>query len=184
MRQRMNHKYVTDILNYKITLDTLHNLEVKNTINEHLFRQAKNDLSSFRESIMAVKKKHPEIEEWNLQENLEHTPFVTRFKKNGDMGKKADDHEWQELRNAVRTYLPGFIEALNAQGYPLSFRDINICILIKLNFTTYQIRSLIGMSSSSLSTHRSRLLERMFNQKGSAVEFDNRIKELNHEEYM
>ena len=87
----------------------------------------------------------------------------------------------QDLRRLFTIYHPGFVESLHSTGYTLSIKEINICLLIKLNFAPSEICALLKVGNSALSNQRSRLLKKMFGTEGSATLFDNKIKNLNFE---
>ena len=178
----MFSKYTADILNYINTKRELEKLQSQNIINEHQILQAKEDLKSFRNSIAEVRQQYGDIENWGLSTTLAQTPIVKSLKNKGTKGLIASDEELRELRRMFNIYLPGFSEAIKSCGYQLSTKDVSICMFIKLNFSPYEIHSLMNMSNSALSNLRKRLLMRMFNIDGSSMLFDEKIRELNFDE--
>ena len=82
------------------------------------------------------------------------------------------------LRQAVRDEMPEFTEKLSAFEYKPNLVETQIIILTRLRFLLSEITVLLGISSSSLSMKRRRLLKRLFGIDGSAGTFDDMIRQL------
>ena len=177
-RLKLYNKYTTDILGYIATKEKLYHLEKQKVINEHLVRQAKEDLASFRNSIVETRKQYGDNNELGIGDYLLKNQTIVNLKAKGRKGQVATERELHELRRAVNIYLPEFSESLQSIDYHLQPRDICICMLLKLKFAPSEISSLLHISSQALSNNRKRLLKRMFGIDGSSSLFDEKIQEI------
>ena len=157
-------------------------LQSQNVINEYRVKQAKNDLEYFRQSIMETSRKYSDIDSWGLTDALQKIPIVEHLKKKGTKGLVATEQELLDLRRMFNVYQPAFVEALHSIEMPLSIKEMNICMLIKLGFVPYEICALLKISNSALSNQRKRLLKKVFDIDGGASFFDEKIKELTGKE--
>ena len=107
-----------------------------------------------------------------LDENL-----VYWFHRKADAGRQPDHDDWQEIATLFDHHLPGFVQALN-RNETLSERDVHICMLIKLRFQPSEIATLVGASPQSITNSRTRLLGKIFGEKGGARDFDRRIRDM------
>jgi hypothetical protein len=83
--------------------------------------------------------------------------------------------EWKELYNACDTLMPSFTEKLKGLDNRLDYTELQICVLLKMNFILSEIRILLGISKSVLSHKRQRMNAKLFNEDGSARDFDKKI---------
>ena len=87
-------------------------------------------------------------------------------------------NEWRKLHELVSSEVPGFYGITHAEGINLKDDDYHICLLIRLHFSLTEIIALTGKSKSYVSMKRSRLLEKIFSQKGKAEDFDRLIQQI------
>ena len=180
-KQRLFTKYTADMISFISIKKELQMLQSQSVINEHRVIQAKKELAFFRQSIIDANKKYSDIDSWGMADAIQKVSIVEHLKKKGTKGLTATEQELQDLRRLFTIYHPGFVESLHSTGYTLSIKEINICLLIKLNFAPSEICALLKVGNSALSNQRSRLLKKMFGTEGSATLFDNKIKNLNFE---
>ncbi len=121
----------------------------------------------------AVNDKQPEIGDLLLESDV-----VRLFHKAAATGRIISDQHWNELRKILNEHKPEFIPQLSALDNKLSLRDTRICILIKLRFSMSEISTLLNMSKGALSNKRKRLLEKLFHQSGSSMDFDRKIQDI------
>ena len=153
-------------------------LESQYAVNEHLVKQAKDDLNLFRESITQTRRQFDDMDGWGMTDYFQESQIVITLKSKSKKALAATDKELHELRRTANLYLPDFIEELQSFSYQLPTRDVCICILVKLNFYPSEICSLMQIGSQALSNLRKRLLKRMFGIDGSSTLFDEKIVKL------
>jgi len=103
-----------------------------------------------------------------------HIFHLHRLAARSDTAKPED---WDQLRQLITEYDSRFLPALNSCGN-ISGRELAICMLIRLRFIPSEIALLTGLSSQQITNMRTRLLQRLFGQKGSTRDFDARIRQL------
>ena len=116
----------------------------------------------------------------DIEEQLQCNPIVIRFHHYAEnppaMPTNAD---WVELRKLIQKAYPNFTKTLQSSGHLLRNEEIQICILIRLNFHMKHISNLMGMRMSTIANIRKRLLYKLFNKKeGSALDFDKQIRAI------
>lgn len=116
----------------------------------------------------------------DIEEQLQCNPIVIRFHHYAEnppaMPTNAD---WVELRKLIQKAYPNFTKTLQSSGHLLRNEEIQICILIRLNFQMKHISNLMGMRMSTIANIRKRLLYKLFNKKeGSALDFDKQIRAI------
>lgn len=107
-----------------------------------------------------------------LDENL-----VYWFHRKADAARQPDHNDWLEMKALFDRYQPGFLNVINNRE-ALSERDVHICMLIKLRFQPSEIAALVGVSPQTITNSRTRLLGKIFGEKGGARDFDHRIRQM------
>ena len=92
-------------------------------------------------------------------------------------GKVMTPTDWKELDSMINREVDGFRTKLYGY-YEISRHEYNVCMLIRLGFSPKQIAALLGCTASSVSKIRKRLQEKLFNDSGSAKDFDAFINSL------
>ena len=107
-----------------------------------------------------------------LDENL-----VYWFHRKADAGRQPEHEDWLEMATLFDRYQHGFVQALN-RNETLTERDVHICMLIKMRFQPSEIAVLVGASPQTVTNSRTRLLGKIFGEKGGARDFDRRIRQM------
>lgn len=107
-----------------------------------------------------------------LDENL-----VYWFHRKADAGRQPEHDDWLEMATLFDRYQHGFVQALN-RNETLTERDVHICMLIKMRFQPSEIAVLVGASPQTVTNSRTRLLGKIFGEKGGARDFDRRIRQM------
>ena len=107
-----------------------------------------------------------------LDENL-----VYWFHRKADAGRQPEHEDWLEMATLFDRYQHGFVQALN-RNETLTERDVHICMLIKMRFLPSEIAVLVGASPQTVTNSRTRLLGKIFGEKGGARDFDRRIRQM------
>ena len=115
---------------------------------------------------------------WGLEEFVLDSPLVNMFHTRAACGKPVSDQEWADLRSLVNHCMPNFMQSLSAFDYNMNLKETNVCILVKLRFSPSELCNIFGMKPSAISNMRSRLYVYLFNQKGTASEFDEKIRSI------
>lgn len=176
--QQINMRYASDIVLYHKTLSELQVLEKQQAKDAKFREQLEKQLIFLKESIASAQEDNAEPEEWNLERSLLETSIVTKFHQKAAQGKTVSNSDWGELRLAVNTFMPMFMERLQGLAYQPNLQETELCILIKLRFLLSEIGCLINKKPSALTNMRQRLYTKMFGLNGTASEFDDKIRQL------
>lgn len=85
--------------------------------------------------------------------------------------------EKQKLEETFDAFMPSFKEKLWSV-YDISTKELNVCMLTKLDYKPADIANLLGCTPSAISKIRTRLYNKFFNQAGTAEEWDKFILSL------
>ena len=119
------------------------------------------------------------IPQEELETKLAETDIYTRMKYlTNHPQTKVTKEEWEELRLMVIQQLPQFHAIVNAPQNNLKQEEYDICILVRLFFAPSEIAILTNQSIQYVSMKRSRMLQKIFHQKGKSVDFDKLIREI------
>ena len=116
----------------------------------------------------------------DVEKEMMDSPLVNSFHEMAKSSvKKPTLDEWSQLRSFLRDKLPAFWDKLHECEPPLRIEEVDVCLLIRLQFKAKDIANLTGMSLQSISNIRRRLLQRVFHQsEGGSKEFDRLIMKL------
>jgi DNA repair exonuclease SbcCD ATPase subunit len=110
----------------------------------------------------------------NMQIN--DSDFIAKLKS--DVHYLSRD-EWKILHKTISESAPDFVFSLKKLCPLLREDEIDLCILIWMNFSIKEITFLVGKDYHYLVSTRNRLLKIIFQEThGGAPEFDRRIKSL------
>ncbi len=116
-------------------------------------------------------------EEWELEDALLDSTVVRKLHFLAASRAMPEDC-WFELCELAETAMPNFTEFLREKGLSRQSKEYMVCLLLRMRFALSEIAISLDISSQSLTNIRSRLLKRLFNIKGGAREFDERIRSL------
>ena len=106
------------------------------------------------------------------EECITETDIVKTLRQYATLGKLPSNADWKEFYEIANKFIPDFIKVISLDEYGLAPREIEICLLIRLNFQTSEIRNLLDISSQHITNIRSSINRKLFNGKGA--------KDLNH----
>lgn len=106
------------------------------------------------------------------EECITETAIVKTLRQYATLGKLPSNADWKEFYEIANKFIPDFIKVISLDEYGLAPREIEICLLIRLNFQTSEIRNLLDISSQHITNIRSSINRKLFNGKGA--------KDLNH----
>lgn len=113
------------------------------------------------------------------QKDLQQTEIWKKLHQ--PMGKneaiKMTDTDWLELTKTVEETYPNFVQRLN-ELCPLSQKELQVCLLIKINVSLTQIADIVYSSKQGISSLRQRLYKKFTGKKGKPKDCDNFIRNL------
>lgn len=145
-------------------------------------KQRRNSQQLKLEKFQMPKKNGPEIESQRTsKEETMHSEEIYKnimlMVNNPNAKKKINEEMWAALSQAVNRIYPGFDEKLYGLCKMSEF-DYRICLLIKIRLSPSSIAAIANLSTSGVSTLRSKLFMRAFNRKGRPSDWDDVIASL------
>lgn len=125
------------------------------------------EIERLRDVILRNEEKENTLANIDNEELLQKAIIVKRFHECSSLGKLPSSKEWADLNRLVERFIPNFIKFLKENDNELSFREIEICILIRLGFKSYDIKVLLDLSSQYLSNIRTSINIKLFKTKGT-----------------
>ena len=89
--------------------------------------------------------------------------------------KNMSEEDWKELADTVEKAIPNFIPRLKNK---LSDKDYQICLLIRLGFSTSLIARLLDLSVAAISKSRKTMLKKICGKIGKPKEFDEYVQHI------
>lgn len=89
--------------------------------------------------------------------------------------EKMCEEDWKELADTIEEVVPNFIPVLKNR---LNDKDYQICLLIRLGFSTSLIARLLGLSDAAISKSRKTMLKKICRKEGKPKEFDEYILQI------
>ena len=89
--------------------------------------------------------------------------------------KSMCEEDWKELANTIENAIPNFIPVLKNR---LNDKDYQICLLIRLGFSTSLIARLLGLSDAAISKSRKTMLKKLCGKIGKPKEFDEYVLQI------
>ena len=89
--------------------------------------------------------------------------------------EKMCEEDWKELANTIENAIPNFIPVLKNR---LNDKDYQICLLIRLGFSTSLVARLLGLSDAAISKSRKTMLKKICRKEGKPKEFDEYILQI------
>ena len=86
--------------------------------------------------------------------------------------------QWQELEERVNEVYPAFSQTLRRHCPKLKISELHVCLLVKIGIQVGGMARIMDLSKSAISNIRTRLYEKIFDDKGSADDFDRFILRL------
>ena len=89
--------------------------------------------------------------------------------------EKMCEEDWKELADTIEEVVPNFIPRLKIK---LNDKDYQICLLIRLGFSTSLIARLLGLSDAAISKSRKTMLKKICRKEGKPKEFDEYVLQI------
>ena len=120
------------------------------------------------------------IRKYRLEKHLKDSSVVVRLKEmaNSNPPRIPSNKDWKDLRLLINREIPSFYNTLNTERYTLTDMEYDVCLLRRVYLSPTEIYKLKGCSPSYVSNMRTRLLLRIFGEKGCGDDFDRKIMEI------
>lgn len=145
----------------------------------NLYRNKKRVEQELRQ-IEAEKKSMPEPVRQALttvETEFHGSDFYVSLRKRISNGERLRGEDWDAIESNLNSIYPRFTSTLLSL-HNMSQVEYHVCLLLKLNATPSEIASVLCKDTSSISSTRSRLYQKVFGKKGSSKAWDEFILSL------
>ncbi|WP_160162371.1 helix-turn-helix transcriptional regulator [Ochrovirga pacifica] len=181
--------FVVMIFSILVTIVFIRNLRLKHQNEKSIIKEKQKATLEKQKEIIEVKNK--ELTSSALQ-LIEKDEFIKKLEKKLTDGDEKTDlktirnmvksinnnpaNNWQEFEARFIDINQGFFEKLKEQFPNLGPTDLKVCSLIKLNFSSKEMASLLGISIESVHTSRYRIRKKLgLNRSDNLSDFINSI---------
>lgn len=111
------------------------------------------------------------------EEDFFQSDYFCRLRQRIAAGETLKPEDWDEMEREIRPVYPDFARRLSGLC-KMSDVEHQVCLLIKLRFSPSEMAGVLCKDISTVSSIRSRLYKKVFQQKGRAKEWDEFILSL------
>lgn len=138
--------------------------------------EKENTIDKLKAEISDIQDKYSLTSVSNVELTLMDSSICKKIKFIGvHPRKKMSDEDWKELADTVEKTIPNFIPRLKNK---LNDKDYQICLLIRLGFTTSLIARLLGLSDAAISKSRKTMLKKLCGKIGKPKDFDKYVLQI------
>lgn len=112
-----------------------------------------------------------------VEEQFLSSDFYLSLRRRITAGEHLKPQDWKEVEQQIRPVWPGFTNRLLGLCH-MSELEYRVCLLIKLRVSPSEMAVTLSKDTSSISSIRSRLCQKVFQRKGSSKEWDSFVLSL------
>ena len=142
----------------------------------HVITEKENTINKLKAEINDIQERYSLSSISNVELSLMDSSICKKIKFiEVHPRKKMSDEDWKELADTVEKTIPNFIPRLKNK---LNDKDYQICLLIRLGFTTSLIARLLGLSDAAISKSRKTMLKKLCGKIGKPKDFDKYVLQI------
>lgn len=112
-----------------------------------------------------------------VESEFHKSDFYISLRKRIANGERLRKEDWEAVESHLNSVYPRFTSTLLSL-YNMSQVEYHVCLLLKLNAIPSEIANVLCKDTSSISSTRSRLYQKVFGKKGSSKDWDEFILSL------
>lgn len=113
----------------------------------------------------------------DVEDDFRRSDYYITLRKRITNGERLSKEEWDTLEDALKHVYPRFTSTL-FNLHKMSQTEYQVCLLLKLEVPPSEIAAILCKDSSTISTIRSRLYQKVFGKKGGSKDWDEFISTL------
>lgn len=142
----------------------------------HVITEKENTINKLKAEINDLQEKYSLSSVSNVELALMDSSVCKKIKFiEVHPSKKMSDEDWKELADTVEKTIPNFIPRLKNK---LNDKDYQICLLIRLGFSTSLIARLLCLSDAAISKSRKTMLKKLCGKIGKPKDFDKYVLQI------
>ncbi|MCR5076691.1 MAG: hypothetical protein K6A82_01480 [Prevotella sp.] len=180
VRQRLidlNRNYATLILRLRGKEAELRLLQQQDA--EHhaeIIDSLQGQIRALQQELAAQLQEQKHLEEWQRDDRMFNASVVDRLHELASKAQPANDEVWENLIHHCSAADADFMAFLQSHVCQLNDRERYVCILTRLHFLPSEISTLLNVSSQTVTNTRARLLQKLFDKRGGAKQFDSEVR--------
>jgi hypothetical protein len=107
----------------------------------------------------------------HVEDDFLHSDYYVALRKRMATGEHFKSVDWNELESQLKCVYPGFTNNLFSLC-KMSDIEYHVCLLTKLHASPTEMANVLCKDTSSISSIRSRLYQKVFGKKGGAKDWD------------
>lgn len=131
-----------------------------------------------RRLLRKKQQKHIEKMRTTTAHALQQSDIVVRLKDLAASGTVASAADWQSLVEVIDAERPLYVPTLRERCADLSDRELHVCLLVFIGLQPTEMANLLGCTKQAVANMRTRLYPKLFGEKGTARQFDERVVSL------
>lgn len=144
---------------------------------EDLINQKEKEIEQLQSEIQQYPTRRNK-DESTIRMKIEKSDIFKYLDKQASTGQQLKNDKWQDVYVLTINAYPEFFRFISSKKYALNEKEFNTCILIRLRLRPKDICNLLGVSLAYISKIRANMMKKLFDEEGSAKEFDERICKL------
>lgn len=144
---------------------------------ENLINQKEKEIEQLQSEIQQYPTRRNK-DESTIRMKIEKSDIFKYLDKQASTGQQLKNDKWQDVYVLTINAYPEFYRFISSKKYALNEKEFNTCILIRLRLRPKDICNLLGVSLAYISKIRANMMKKLFDEEGSAKEFDERICKL------
>ena len=106
-------------------------------------------------------------EKWDCSRALYESPIMQHLNVLATTGKRISDEELNDFIEAMEKYMPSFCERLMNNNPELTQREIHVCLLSKMGYSSSMIGVLLSLTKQRITNIRGTANQKLFGEKGA-----------------
>lgn len=155
-------------------------LRSEHSVSQTLLSQKEQEIKTLQETTEQYRHKIHTLQGYALNERLQQAPVTIRLqqylKQNPYQLPTFDD--WKELKMLINHEIPSFYDTLNAEGNNLNDFEYDVCVLLRLQFSSVNIAKFKKCTPAYITQIRKAVYQKIFKKEGRAEDLDEYILSL------
>ena len=175
--KEQNTSYAFDILTLRNREQELSRAnKKKDSQNSEYIDRLQNEIESLQEKLSSQQSDKLRPDQWGMRDIFFNAPIVNYLHAISQKGQKASYSDIKSLRLHFEKYDNVFLSFLISKENVLKAREFLLCLLTRLRFLPSEMACLLDVSPQVITNIRAKLLSSLYNIKGGAQIFDERIR--------
>ena len=175
--KEQNTSYAFDILTLRNREQELSRAnKKKDSQNSEYIDRLQNEIESLQEKLSSQQSDKLRPDQWGMRDIFFNAPIVNYLHAISQKGQKASYSDIKSLRLHFEKYDNVFLSFLISKENVLKEREFLLCLLTRLRFLPSEMACLLDVSPQVITNIRAKLLSSLYNIKGGAQIFDERIR--------